>query len=62
MADAEGAKRVYEMNDPHARNIVKQTQKYVIGKDAVKEAELPVSQREMREQLMAMRSKSISER
>ena len=54
----EGAKKVYDMNDRQARGIIKQTQKIVSEQELVDETALPVSQMEMREQLMAIRRAS----
>jgi hypothetical protein len=49
MADAEGAKRVYAMNDPMARAKIKARQRIIATKGTVKEEHMPDSQAEMRQ-------------
>lgn len=65
MADKEGAKRVYDMNDPTSRTRIKARQKFLQKHGDTKEQNLPDSQREIKQQLMNMRSqkaKDISRR
>ena len=59
MADREGAKRVYDMNDPNARRKIKARQKILSQKNVVREQDMPDSKMEMQQQLMAMRKKHI---
>ncbi len=59
MSDAEGAKRVYSMNDPGSRAQIKARQKVLKEHGAVKEQNMPDSQREMRQQLVDMQRKHV---
>ena len=52
MADREGAKRVYQMNDPATRARIKAKQQMVAKRGMVREQDMPDSQNEMRQQLM----------
>jgi hypothetical protein len=56
-ADPEGAKEVYELNDPTSRMIVKERQKFIDKKGEVPEAQLPDVQREIQMQLNQLRSR-----
>lgn len=59
MADAEGAKKVYDMNDPMSRIKIRARQKMLQEKGAVKEQHMPDSQREMKQQLSEMQRKHV---
>ncbi len=49
ICDADGAKDVYKMNDPGARNVIRRKQAIVNEKQSVKEQYMPDSQNEMRQ-------------
>lgn len=59
MADIEGAKRIYDMNDPMSRVKIRARQKVLQEKGSVKEQHMPDSQREMRQQLVEMQRKHV---
>lgn len=59
MADAEGAKRIYDMNDPMSRAKIRARQKVLQQRGAVKEQHMPDSQREMKQQLAEMQRKHV---
>jgi len=61
MADREGAKRVYDMNDPIVRVKLKARQKVIREKGAVREQDMPDSQGEMRQQLMEKQRKHVKD-
>jgi hypothetical protein len=46
--DKEGAKKVYEMNDPNTRNLIRKKQNIINQQKSVKEQNMPDSQNEMR--------------
>lgn len=52
MADKDGAKRIYNMNDAGTRAKIKARQRILAEKGSVKEQDMPDSQMEMRQQLM----------
>jgi len=65
MADREGAKQVYNMNDPSSRAKIKARQKILHQKGVVKEQNMPDSQNEMRQQFaqkQIKRTKDITRR
>lgn len=65
MADKEGAKKVYQMNDPGSRAKIKARQKVLSQKGTVLEQHMPDSQGEMRQQLATkqiQRTKDIRRR
>ena len=51
MSDKEGAKQVYNMNDPMSRAKIKARQKILHQKGVIREQDMPDSQGEMRQQL-----------
>ncbi len=59
MADKEGAKHIYNMNDPNARRQIRARQKVLAQKGSVKEQDMPDSQREMQQQLIAKQRKHV---
>lgn len=59
MADQDGAKKVYKMNDPGARVQIKARQQLIERKGAIKEQDMPDSQNEMRQQLMENQRKHV---
>jgi hypothetical protein len=61
MADAEGAKQVYKMNDPVVRARIKAKQKMIAKKGIVREQDMPDSQNEMRQQFMEKQSKHVKD-
>lgn len=61
MADREGAKRVYNMNDPAARARVKAKQKVISQRGIVREQDMPESQNEMRQQLAERQRKHVKD-
>lgn len=61
MADSDGAKRVYNMNDPGARVQIKARQKLLNQRGSIREQDMPDSQREMKQQLMEMQKKHIKD-
>jgi hypothetical protein len=61
MADKEGAKRIYKMNDPTARAQIKARQKVLNQKGTIKEQDMPDSQRAIRQQLMEKQRKHVSD-
>jgi len=61
MADRDGAKRVYDMNDPGARAKIRARQKVLERCGSVREQDMPDSQQEMREQLAAMQRKTVKD-
>ena len=65
MADQEGAKKVYQMNDPGSRAKIKARQKVLNQRGTVLEQHMPDSQGEMRQQLATQqikRTKDITRR
>lgn len=62
MSDAEGAKKVYDMNDPTSRAKIKARQAFIKKNKKVQEQDLPESQMEMRTIAMDQMRKSISKR
>jgi len=63
--DQEGAKKVYDLNDPNNRRIISARQKRINQQGTVKEQHMPDSQREIREKAINMqrqRVKDISKR
>lgn len=61
MADKEGAKRVYNMNDPGVRAQIKARQKLLNQQNTIQEQDMPDSQREMRQQLVGMQKKHVKD-
>lgn len=61
MADSDGAKRVYNMNDPGARIQIKARQKLLEQQGIIREQDMPDSQREMRQQLMEMQKRHVKD-
>lgn len=61
LADAEGARRVYEMNDPIARKRLQLRQKTLAQHGEVREQDMPDSQSEMRAQLAAKMSQKVKD-
>jgi hypothetical protein len=59
MADREGAKQIYNMNDPGSRIKIKARQKLLKEKGTIREQDMPDSQREMREQLTGMQKNHV---
>lgn len=59
MSDQDGAKRVYNMNDPKARVQIKARQKLLKQKGSIAEQNMPDSQREMRQQLSEMQRSHV---
>jgi len=59
MADAEGAKRVYNMNDPGSRAKIRARQKLLQKQGSIREQDMPDSQREMRQQLTEMQRQHV---
>ncbi len=59
MADQDGAKKIYKMNDPGARTQLRARQKLLERKGAIKEQDMPDSQNEMRQQLMDKQRKHV---
>jgi len=55
--DKGGAKKIFDLNSPEAKMNIRKTQKIVNTKGCVQEMDLPISQQEMREQLIAARRK-----
>ncbi len=52
MADRDGAKRIYNMNDPKVRAQIKAKQKLLGQHGVIREQDMPDSQREMRQQFV----------
>ena len=61
-ADKEGARDVYNMNDPAARNTVRERQKLIEAKKEVKETELPDVKRQLRMDMNKMAGAGITRR
>lgn len=61
MADREGAKQVYNMNDVHSRAQIKARQKLLANQGSIREQDMPDSQRDMRQQLMEKRKKRMKD-
>lgn len=61
MADREGAKRIYDMNDPGTRATIKARQKLLNRQGTMREQDMPDSQREMRQQLVGMQRKHVKD-
>ena len=61
MADREGAKRVYGMNDPATRARIKAKQKMISQRGTVREQDMPDSQNEMRQQLAERQRKHVKD-
>lgn len=61
MADNEGAKQVYKMNDSASRIKLKARQKVLQREGAVKEQNMPDSQMDMRQQLANMQTKQVKD-
>jgi hypothetical protein len=61
MADREGAKRIYNMNDPGSRAKIKARQKLLNEQGSIREQDMPDSQREMRQQLLNMQRKHVKD-
>lgn len=61
MADREGAKKVYSMNDPATRAQLKAKQKIIARDGVVREQDMPDSQGEMRQQLMERQRKHVKD-
>ena len=59
LTDQRGAKDVYGMNDPENRASIRRKQQIIAGRGKVKEVELPESQAEMREQIMAAQREHV---
>jgi hypothetical protein len=59
MADQEGAKRVYGMNDPGSRAAIRARQKLLASKGTMREQDMPDSQLEIRQQLMDKQKKHV---
>ena len=61
MTDQEGAKRVYNMNDPGSRVKIKARQKLLNQQGSIQEQNMPDSKREMRQQLTEMQTKHVKD-
>lgn len=61
MADKEGAKCVYDMNDPNSRAKIRARQKILSKQGSIREQDMPDSQSEMRQQLAQMQIKRIKD-
>lgn len=61
MADKEGAKRIYNMNDPGTRAKIRARQKLLAKKGFIKEQDMPDSQMEMRQQLVEKQRKHVKD-
>ncbi len=61
MADKEGAKTVYNMNDPSSRIKIKAREKLLNKQGAIKEQDMPDSKREIRKQAMEKRSQRVKD-
>lgn len=61
MADKEGAKRVYAMNDSTTRAQIKARQKLLSKQGSIKEQDMPDSQREMRQQMMEKQRRHVKD-
>ena len=59
LSDEEGAKRVYNMNDPNSRAKIKARQKLLNKHGSIKEQDMPDSQMEMRQKLMDKQSRHV---
>ena len=59
MTDKEGAKQVYNMNDPGSRAKIKARQKFLKQQSSIREQDMPDSQREMRQQLVTKQNQHI---
>lgn len=59
MADQEGAKRIYNMNDSSSRATIRARQKLLAEKGTMREQDMPDSQLEIRKQLMAKQKKHV---
>lgn len=59
MADQDGAKRIYDMNDPSTRANIRARQKLLAKRGSIREEEMPDSQMEMRRQLLERQKKHI---
>ena len=59
LTDRQGAANVYGMNDPKNRASIRRKQQIIAGRGKVKEAELPESQAEMREQIVAAQREQV---
>lgn len=59
MADKEGAKRIYNMNDVGSRAKIKARQKVLAQHGSTKEQDMPDSQLDMRQQLMQKQSQHV---
>lgn len=59
MADQEGAKKIYNMNDPMARANIRARQKVLQQRGTVKEQHMPDSQREIKQQLTEMQRQHV---
>lgn len=61
MADREGAKHIYKMNDPTVRAQIKARQKVLNQQGTVREQDMPDSQRTMKQQLIGKQNKHIKD-
>jgi hypothetical protein len=61
MADKEGAKSVYNMNDSTSRAKIQARQKIIQRQGLVKEQDMPDSQNEMRQQLAGMQKRHVKD-
>lgn len=61
MADREGAKRIYKMNDPNARIQIRARQKLLAQQSSIREQDMPDSQREIRQQLMEKQKSHVKD-
>jgi hypothetical protein len=61
-ADRDGAKEVYNLNDPAARNTIRERQKVIEAKKEVKETELPDVKRQLRMDMNRMAGAGITRR
>ncbi len=61
LADKEGAKRVYDMNNPGTRAQIRARQKLLKEKGSIREQDMPDSQGEMRKQMMEQRTKHVKD-
>jgi len=59
LTDRQGAKDVYDMNDPKNRASIRRKQQIIAGRGKVREAELPESQAEMRAQIVAAQREHV---
>ena len=61
MADKDGSKRVYAMNEPDARAKVKARQQVINKQGVIREQDMPDSQRDMRKKLAGMQRQHVKD-